>query len=152
MRATSTHESGADRRTSEGARRAFALLAGAAALVVLVQFATGAEVVGTDGAAADRWAALHGATAFGLVAASLAAAVVAVVALRRAAPVLAAVAVAFAAAALVQTATGRLISDADLDALVPLHVFCSALVVALAAWASIGSAALRRSRSTAARP
>ncbi|MBW4041494.1 MAG: hypothetical protein HIU86_05130 [Acidobacteria bacterium] len=127
-----------------GVRRAFAILTGIATLFVFVQFFTSGEFIGTHGAAAESWKAVHGVTAYGLLVPALLAAVLAVVALRRAAPVLTGVAVALLVAAVGQTATGELISRAHLDSLTPVHVVLAAVVLSLAVWASMRSATLRR--------
>lgn len=125
-------------------RRAYAILTGITTLFVFVQFFTSGEFIGAQGDAAESWKTVHGLTAYGLLVPALLAAVLAVVALRRPAPVLTGVAVALVVAAVGQTATGQLISRSHLDGLTPFHVLLAAVVLSLAVWASIRSAALRR--------
>jgi hypothetical protein len=125
-------------------RRAYAILTGVATLFVFVQFFTSAEFIRDDGPAAEAWTEVHGFTAYGVLAPSLVAAILAIVALRRAAPVLTVVAVAFFIAAVAQWGSGHLISTLDMDGWVPFHVFFSSAVLALAVWASVRSAVLRR--------
>ncbi|MGT2426692.1 hypothetical protein [Amnibacterium kyonggiense] len=142
---------GATTRTAErgtaaspGARRAFAILTGIATLFVFVQFFTSSEFIRAKGDTEETWTNIHGFTAYGLLVPALLAAVVAVVALRRAAPVLTVVAVVFFVASVGQWGTGHLISTLGMDGWTPFHVFFSSVVLALAIWASIRSAALRR--------
>jgi hypothetical protein len=127
-----------------GARRAYAILTGIATLFVFVQFFTSSEFIRTEGDAGETWTNIHGYTAYGLLVPALAAAVVAVIALRRAAPVLTVVAVVLFVASVGQWGTGHLISTLHMDGWTPFHVFFSSVVLALAIWASIRSAALRR--------
>lgn len=127
-----------------GARRAYAILTGIATLFVFVQFFTSGEFIRSKGPAADTWTEIHGFTAYGLLVPALAAAVLAVVAFRRTAPVLTVVAVLLFVAAVGQWGTGHLISTFEMDGWTPFHVFFSSVVLALAIWASVRSAALRR--------
>ncbi len=126
------------------ARRAYAILTGIATLFVFVQFFTSGEFIRDHGPAAEAWTNIHGFTAYGLLVPALAAAVIALIAFRRAAPVLTAVAVAFFVASVGQWGTGHLISTFGMDGWTPFHVFFSSVVLALAIWASVRSAALRR--------
>ncbi|RIX31050.1 hypothetical protein D1781_06675 [Amnibacterium setariae] len=128
-----------------GARRAYAILTGIATLFVFIQFFTSSEFIRTKGHGAEAWTEIHGWTAYGLLVPALLAAVVAVVALRRAAPVLTVVAVVLFVASVGQWGSGHLISTLGMDGWTPFHVFFSSVVLALAVWASIRSAALRRS-------
>lgn len=142
---STTSYSARDRRlASAGARRAFAILTGIATLFVFVQFFTSSEFIRGKGDAAETWTDIHGYTAYGLLVPALVAAVVAVVALRRAAPVLTVVSVLLLVASIGQWGTGHLISTLHQDGWTPFHVFFSSVVLALAIWASIRSAALRR--------
>jgi hypothetical protein len=127
-----------------GARRAYSILTGIATLFVFVQFFTSSEFIRDHGPAAERWTEIHGFTAYGLLVPALAAAVIAVVALRRAAPVLTVVAVVLFVASVGQWGTGHLISTLGMDGWTPFHVFFSSVVLALAIWASVRSATLRR--------
>jgi hypothetical protein len=127
-----------------GARRAYAILTGIATLFVFVQFFTSGEFIRGQGGAADTWTEIHGFTAYGLLVPALAAAVVAVVAFRRTAPALTVVAVLLFVAAVGQWGTGHLISTFHVDAWTSFHVFFSSVVLALAIYASVRSAALRR--------
>jgi hypothetical protein len=129
---------------SPRARRAFAILTGIATLFVFVQFFTSSEFIRAEGDGAETWTEIHGFTAYGLLVPALLAAVVALVALRRAAPVLTVVAVVFFLAAVGQWGSGHLISTLGMDGWTPFHVFFSSVVLALAVWASIRSATLRR--------
>jgi hypothetical protein len=128
-----------------GARRAYAILTGIATLFVFVQFFTSSEFIRDHGATAEMWTNIHGFTAYGLLVPALAAAVVALISLRRAAPVLTAVAVVLFVASVGQWGTGHLISTLGMDGWTPFHVFFSSVVLALAIWASVRSATLRRS-------
>ena len=125
-------------------RRAFAILTGIATLFVFVQFFTSSEFIRAKGATEETWTEIHGFTAYGLLVPALIAAVIAVIALRRAAPVLATVSVLLFVASVGQWGTGHLISTLHLDGWTPFHVFFSSVVLALAVWASIRSAVLRR--------
>ena len=127
------------------ARRAYAILTGIATLFVFVQFFTSSEFIRDHGPAAETWTSIHGFTAYGLLVPALAAAVVALIALRRAAPVLTVVAIVFFVASVGQWGTGHLISTLGMDGWTPFHVFFSSVVLALAIWASVRSATLRRS-------
>jgi hypothetical protein len=131
-------------RPRAAARRAYAILTGIATLFVFVQFFTSAEFIRGRDAAAEAWTEIHGYTAYGLLVPALAAAVVAVVAFRRDAKILTAVAVGLFIASIGQWGTGHLISTLHMDGWTPFHVFFSSVVLALAVWASIRSAALRR--------
>jgi hypothetical protein len=131
-------------RARPGARRAYAVLTGIATLFVFVQFFTSSEFIRAHGDTERTWTDIHGVTAYGLLVPALAAAVVAVVALRRTAPVLTVVAVVLFVASLGQWGTGHLISTLGMDGWVPFHVFFSSVVLALAVWASVRSAWLRR--------
>lgn len=126
------------------ARRAYAILTGIATLFVFIQFFTSSEFIRAKGDSAETWTDIHGVTAYGLLVPALAAAVVAVVALRRAAPVLTAIAVVLFVASVGQWGTGHLISTLGMDGWTPFHVFFSSVVLALAIWASVRSATLRR--------
>jgi hypothetical protein len=132
------------RAAAPTARRAYAVLTGVATLFVFIQFFTSGEFIRGRGDAAETWTEIHGFTAYGLLVPALAAAVIAVVAFRRTAPVLTVVAVALFVAAVGQWGSGHLISTFDLDGWVPFHVFFSSVVLALAVWASVRSAVLRR--------
>ncbi len=120
------------------------ILTGIATFFVFIQFFTSSEFIRTEGEAGERWVEIHGVTAYGLLVPALAAAVVAVVSLRRSAPVLTAVSVVLFLAAVGQWGTGHLISTLHLDGWTPFHVFFSSIVLALSVWASIRSATLRR--------
>lgn len=76
---------------------------------------------------------------------ALAAAVIAVVVLRRTARVLTVVSVLLFIASVGQWGTGHLISTMGMDGWTPFHVFFSSVVLALAIRASVRSAMLRRS-------
>lgn len=125
------------------ARRGYAALTGIATLFVFIQFFTSSEFIRTDGPGEETWTEIHGVTAYGLLVPALAAAVLALVALRRAAPVLTGVAVALFLASVGQWGSGHLISTLGMDGWTPFHVFFSSVVLALAIWASVRSAALR---------
>jgi len=127
-----------------GARRAYAVLTGIATLFVFVQFFTSGEFIRARGETEEVWTEIHGWTAYGLLVPALLAAIVAVASLRRAAPVLTVVAVALLVAAVGQWGSGHLTSTLDLDGWTPFHIFFSSVVLALAVWASIRSATLRR--------
>lgn len=127
-----------------GARRAFAILTGIATLFVFIQFFTSSEFIRDHGPSAEMWTTIHGFTAYGLLVPALVAAVVAVVAFRRTARVLTAVSVLFFVSAVGQWGTGHLISTFGMDGWTPFHVFFSSVVLALAIWASVRSATLRR--------
>lgn len=139
-----------DRRTSEarpgtpGARRAFAVLTVIATLFVFVQFFTSSEFIRTKGDAGETWTTIHGVTAYGLLVPALAAAVVAILTLRKTAPVLTAVAVVFFVASVGQWGTGHLISTFGMDGWTPFHVFFSSIVLALAIWGSTRAVLLSR--------
>ncbi|GAA2754136.1 hypothetical protein [Amnibacterium kyonggiense] len=127
-----------------GARKAYAALTGIATLFVFVQFFTSSEFIRAKGDTEETWTDIHGWTAYGLLVPALLAAVVAVVALRRVAPVLTVVAVVLFVASVGQWGSGHLISTLGMDGWTPFHVFFSSVVLALAVWASIRSAVLRR--------
>lgn len=129
---------------SPGARRAYAILTGIATLFVFIQFFTSSEFIRSGGESGETWTDIHGVTAYGLLVPALLAAVVAVVALRRVAPVLTVVAVLLFVASVGQWGSGHLISTFHLDGWTPFHVFFSSAVLALAVWASVRSALLRR--------
>lgn len=140
MTTSATSRSAVDPR----ARRAFAVLTGIATLFVFVQFFTSSEFIRAHGDTEETWTEIHGFTAYGLLVPALAAAVVAVLALRRAAPVLTVVSVVLLVASVAQWGTGHLISTLHMDGWTPFHVFFSSVVLAAAVWASIRSATLRR--------
>jgi hypothetical protein len=135
---------GSNRTAAPAARRAYAILTGIATLFVFVQFLTSAEFIRAKGSTEETWTEIHGFTAYGLLVPALLAAVLAVVALRRIAPVLTVVSVVLLVAAVGQWGTGHLISTLHQDGWTPFHVFFSSVVLALAVWASIRSAVLRR--------
>lgn len=126
------------------ARRAYAILTGIATLFVFVQFFTSGEFIRGKGDAAETWTNIHGYTAYGLLVPALIAAVIAVVAFRRSARGLTIVAVALFVASVGQWGSGHLISTFGMDGWTPFHVFFSSVVIALAIWASVRSATLRR--------
>jgi hypothetical protein len=127
-----------------GARRVYAILTGIATLFVFVQFFTSSEFIRAKGDTEETWTEIHGLTAYGLLVPALAAAIVALVAFRRSAPALTVVAVVLFVASVGQWGTGHLISTLHMDGWTPFHVFFSSVVLALAVWASIRSATLRR--------
>jgi len=135
-----------DRRpqVSAGRRRAYAILTGIATLFVFWQYFTSGEFIRTEGRTGEFWTEIHGFTAYGVLVPALIAAVIAVTSFRRVAPVLTVVAVAFFVASVGQWGSGHLISTFDMDGWTPFHVFFSSVVLALAVWASVRSAALRR--------
>ena len=146
-RTTTTTTTGSGRSINPGALRAFAVLTGIATLFVFVQFFTSSEFIRTEGPAGETWTEIHGFTAYGLLVPALAAAVIAVAAMRRSTPALTVLSIAFFIASVGQWGTGHLISTLGLDGWTPFHVFFSSIVLALAIWQSVRSATLRRSAS-----
>ncbi|MFD1720715.1 hypothetical protein [Amnibacterium endophyticum] len=129
---------------SRGVRSTFAIATGIATLFVFVQFFTSSEFIRVKGDGAETWQEVHGFTAYGVLVPALVAAIVALVRLRSAAPVLTWISVAFFVAAVGQWGSGHLISTLGMDGWTAFHIFFSSVVLALAVWASVRSAILRR--------
>lgn len=135
----------AARSDADAPRRIVAILVGIATLFVLVQFLTASLFIRAHGGGAETWQEIHGYTAYGVLAFSLAAALVAVFTrLRSAAPFLTVLAVLFFLATVGQWGSGHLISQFGQDGWTPFHVFFSSIVLILAVWVAIRSARPRR--------
>jgi len=123
--------------------RAFAPLAGATSLAILCQAVTAGEFVSQEGR--EGWIEVHDMVGYVTLLLAVATAVVGLVAYRRSSRALAWGSVALAVLVAVQTVIGHLITDAEQDGWIGVHVPLALLVFGLTIWLTVRSTAARRS-------
>ena len=122
--------------------KSFAPLAGLTSLAILCQAITAGQFVSQENR--DGWIEAHNVIGLLTVLFALATAVVAVIVFRRRSPVIMWAAVALAVLTIVQLVIGHLITDAEQDGWIGLHVPLAFVIFGLTGWLAVRSAALRR--------
>jgi hypothetical protein len=123
-----------------GAARALAPLIGVTSLGVLLQAVTAGIFMALRRNGGEAWVGVHDMIANVTVLVSIAAAVVALIAVRGTRPVVAWGSLVLAVLLIAQTLVGHLMADAELDGLVALHVPLAMLVFGLTIWLSVATA------------
>jgi len=122
--------------------RAFAPLAGATSLFILCQAVTAGQFIADE--SAELQLEVHSMVGYLTLLAALATAVVAVIAFRRTAPGLAIASAGLAALTAFQLVIGKLITDAEQDGWIAVHVPLAVLVFGLTIWLALAAARERR--------
>jgi uncharacterized membrane protein len=127
--------------------RLFAPLAGVTSVSILCQAVTAGQFFTEEGR--EAWIVVHNIVGYVTLVLAVATAVVGLRAFRKSAPSLGWASLALAVLVAVQLVIGHLITDAEQDGWIGVHVPLALVVFGLTGWLAVKSAALRRLRSTA---
>lgn len=122
--------------------RLFNALVGVTTLGIFVQAITAGEFVSQKGR--DGWITVHDISANATIVVALVAAVIGLVLVRAADRVLAWSSLVLFVLLVLQTVLGHLITDAEADGWIGVHVPLAFVIVALAVWLSVRGAQVRR--------
>ena len=123
-------------------QKSFAPLAGLTSLAIFLQAITAGQFVSQEGR--DAWIEGHNGVGYLTVLLAVATAVVSVILFRRRSPGIMWAAVVLAVLTIVQLVIGHLITDAEQDGWIGLHVPLAFVIFGLTGWLAIRSASLRR--------